>query len=396
MEGANYYGFSVTSGAPPLVQGIPQMTLSNPFPASYPLTQASGKSLGANTGLGDSVSFVKADRPLQHSDRLNVGVQTALPFGVVADITYFFNNTNQFCNSNNYSSSCYTTANLDMIDPRLWFQYGNALNQTVANPFYGLNMPGPLASQKQVSIASLAVPYPQYTGISEIDGVSGASMHYHSLQLKFQRRFERGYSFLAAYNYHQSQDQVYYDSVAQYLNRFTWLDSGLPRHRLVISGSWDLPFGRGRTYFSGTNRLVDALIGGWDLTGLATYQSGAPIKFTSVQITGDPGKNVPAGAYFNPAAVTTLPAYTQETNPWFYSGVNGPRFFNMDASLVKDFHLTERAKFSLRVDAFNVLNNVNWASPNVSPGNPSINGRSTSILNNTFGRQLQLGLRTSF
>jgi hypothetical protein len=48
------------------------------------------------------------------------------------------------------------------------------------------------------------------------------------------------------------------------------------------------------------------------------------------------------------------------------------------------------------MDAFNALNNVNWASPNVSPGNPAINGRSTSILNNTFGRQLQLGLRASF
>jgi hypothetical protein len=142
--------------------------------------------------------------------------------------------------------------------------------------------------------------------------------------------------------------------------------------------------------------LLDGVVGGWDLTGLATFQSGAPIPFTGVQITGDPGKNIPSGAYFNPAAVTTLPAYTEETNPWYYSGVHGPHFFDMDASIVKDFHLTERVKFSLRMDAFNVLNNVNWASPNLNPGDPSIDGRSTSILNNTFGRQLQLGLRASF
>jgi hypothetical protein len=94
--------------------------------------------------------------------------------------------------------------------------------------------------------------------------------------------------------------------------------------------------------------------------------------------------------------VQNLPAYTEETNPWFYSGVNGPHFFNLDASIVKDFHLTERIKFSTRMDAFNALNNVNWASPNLSPGNPAVNGVSTSILNNTFGRQLQLGLRLSF
>ena len=73
LEGANYYGFSVTSGAPSAILGVPQMSLSNPFPASFPLTQATGKSLGVNTGLGDSVSFINPDRPLQHSDRLNVG-----------------------------------------------------------------------------------------------------------------------------------------------------------------------------------------------------------------------------------------------------------------------------------------------------------------------------------
>jgi hypothetical protein len=142
--------------------------------------------------------------------------------------------------------------------------------------------------------------------------------------------------------------------------------------------------------------VTDALAGGWVLTGLLTYQAGAPIKFTNVAIDGNPGENVPAGAYFNPTAVQNLPAYTQETNPWFYSGVNGPHLFNVDASIVKDFHITERVKFSTRMDAFNALNNVNWNAPNLSPGNPAINGRSTSILNNTFGRQLQLGLRLSF
>jgi hypothetical protein len=345
--------------------------------------------------LGDSVSFVNPDRPLQHSDRINVGVQAELPGGIIADVTYFINFTNQMCDST-FSGNCYTTKNVDQMDPRLSFQYGNALNQPVANPFYGLNMQGPLASQKQVSIASLMVPYPQYTGISEIDGVNGANMHYQSLQLRFQKRFSQGYSFLAGYNYHRAQDQVYYDNVAQYLNHWTWSDSGLARHRLTVSGSWSLPFGKGRAYLNSAHFLVDALLGGWDVTGLGTYQSGTPIKFTNVQVTGNPGSNVPSGAYFNPASVQSLPAYTQETNPWYYSGVNGPSFFNIDASIVKDFHLTERLKFSLRMDAFNALNNLNLAAPNLDPGNPSINGRSTSLLNNTFGRQLQLGLRLSF
>jgi hypothetical protein len=63
---------------------------------------------------------------------------------------------------------------------------------------------------------------------------------------------------------------------------------------------------------------------------------------------------------------------------------------------VKDFHPIERITFSLRMDAFNALNGINWAAPNLAPSDPSVNGRSTSLLNNTFGRQLQLGLRLQF
>ena len=171
----------------------------------------------------------------------------------MADVTYFINFTNQICDYD-YSGNCNTTLNVNQMDPRLSYQYKGALDAPVANPFYGLNMPGPLASQKQVSISSLMVPYPQYTGISEVDGVTGGNMHYQSLQIKVQKRFSRGYSFLAGYNYHRSQEQVYYDSVAQYLNNWTWSDAGLARHRLTVSGTWEMPFGRGRSHLSGMNR----------------------------------------------------------------------------------------------------------------------------------------------
>jgi hypothetical protein len=242
----------------------------------------------------------------------------------------------------------------------------------------------------------LMTPYPQYTGITETDGISGALSHYQSLQIKLQKRFAKGYSFLAGYNYHREQDQVYYDSVAQYVNKFTWADGGTPRQRLTMSGTWEMPFGRGRTYLSSMNRLVDAVVGGWNVTGLATLQSGTPIKFAGLNVTGNPGSNIPSGAYFNPSAVINQDPHFEPTSAWFFPGVNGPKFFNIDASIVKDFHLTERFKFSLRMDAFNALNNANYASPNMNPGDPSTFGRSTNLLNNTFGRQLQLGLRLAF
>jgi hypothetical protein len=401
IESPNYYGFQTTTGAPNTIQGVPQMTLSNPFPASNPITPATGNSLGPNTGLGDSVTFVNPNRPLQHSDRINISVQRELPGGIVADVTYFLNFTNELCSSgkSNGNNYCFTSANLDMLNPALTYKYGNALNQVVANPFYNFGtvsqFPGPLRYEPQVAISQLMVPYPQYTGITEVDGTNGANMHYQSLQIKVQRRFSKGVTFLAGYNYHREQDQVYYDSLAQYLNRWSWVDGGNPRHRLTISGSWETPFGKGRAFMNNAPRIVDAALGGWNLTGILTYQSGAPIKFTGVQVIGNPGSNIQPGTYFNTAAFQVLPGFTEETNPWYYPGILGPHFFNVDASLVKNFSITERLKFALRMDAFNALNNANLNAPNMSVGSVQF-GRSTDILANTFGRQLQIGARVSF
>jgi hypothetical protein len=147
-----------TAGIPNAIQGVPQMFLSNPFPSTNPITPATRNSLGANTGLGDRVSFANLKRPYQHSDRYNFSVQRELPTEIVLDVTYFLNFTNQLCSSN----YCFTSANLDMMDPRLSYQYGNALNQVVNNPFItsgvSTRSQAPCRYQPQVTIGSLMVP----------------------------------------------------------------------------------------------------------------------------------------------------------------------------------------------------------------------------------------------
>jgi hypothetical protein len=68
---------------------------------------------------------------------------------------------------------------------------------------------------------------------------------------------------------------------------------------------------------------------------------------------------------------------------------------NIDASLVKAFNITERFRFALRMDSFNVLNNMTWADPDTNV-NSSTFGSSTDVLSNTYGRRTQLGLRVEF
>ena len=101
--------------------------------------------------------------------------------------------------------------------------------------------------------------------------------------------------------------------------------------------------------------------------------------------------------WFDKSVFSIVPAYTARTNPWQYDDLMGPQQYNMDASLVKSFQIVERFRFELRMDVFNVLNNITWnnADANVNSANF---GRSANNdqLTLTYGRRAQLGLRLQF
>ncbi len=384
-------GYTSYTGAPPLVLGVPQMRLQNPFPSSNPVIPAYQKTLGRYTGLGDSITYYLGDRPRQTSDRFNFSVQRQLPQGMVIDVTYYLN----------FSSFVYDTArNINMVDPNIAYQNKDAVNQSVSNPFFNIlpveKFPGPLRFQQNVSILSLMKPYPQYGNIDVIDGQPGGNLRYQSFQLKLQRNFTQGYSLLVGYNYHYEQDQRFYDDRAIYSKQYTWIESPSPRHRLSIAGSWEIPFGKGRQYMTQAPRLLDALVGGWNLTPVATWRSGRFMQFGGLVVNGDPHVSNPGPeGWFNTSAFSPLPAYTPRTNPWLYSGLTGPGQLVVNASIVKAFHMTEKYRFELRMDTFNALNNITWADP-ITNVYSSTFGRSTNQLQNTFGRRAQLGLRVEF
>lgn len=385
--------FSYYNGSYPAVQGVPVMRLSDPWPAAYPLVQTKERELGRYTSLGDSVTFLPEDRPRQHSDRFNLSFQRQLPTGVVVDVTYYLNFSNFLWD---------LTQDLNLVDPRIAYEHKAATNVQVANPFYNIltvdQFPGALRSQRTVPITSLMKPYPQYGNINVTEGQPGGSMRYQSIQIKAQKNFSNGYSFLAGYNYHRQRDQRFYDPIAQYLQEYEWIPSNAARHRLTAAGTWEVPLGRGRKYMGDVPRVLDALLGGWNVTPSLSWRSGRIVRFGALQVTGDPHVDNPDQTqWFNKDAFAILPAFTARTNPWQYDDILGPQQFNMDASLVKSFQLVEGVRFELRMDVFNVLNNINWADPDTNVNSANF-GRSTN--NNqateTFGRRTQLGLRIQF
>ena len=111
--------------------------------------------------------------------------------------------------------------------------------------------------------------------------------------------------------------------------------------------------------------MADALIGGWQITGEFTFTSGDYPRFGNLIVTGNPCQNVPSGYYFNPSAFSVLPAntYVLRTNPLQYSCIIGPSFMDLDATLQKNFHITERVQAQLKMTAYNATNKLNLWRP---------------------------------
>jgi hypothetical protein len=242
-------------------------------------------------------------------------------------------------------------------------------------------------------------------------GVLGAGERYQDLEVKVQKRFSQGYNFLFGYIYIREKTQINnFNDLTMYLNQLAWQDSDQPHHRVSAAGTYELPFGKGKPFLSTLPRVADAVIGGWQITGVLTFTSGSYPRFGNYIVTGNPCQNVPAGYYWNPSAFSVTPAntYVLRTNPMQYSCIAGPSFFDLDASVLKNFHITEKVRAQLKMTAYNATNKLNLGPPDTnindaafgqslyqgSPGGTF--GSQGAVFGNQAGRQVELGFRLMF
>jgi hypothetical protein len=240
-----------------------------------------------------------------------------------------------------------------------------------------------------------------------------AFSNYHALQLEVRRAYSNGLQFQADYTWSKAmgnavgaQGNNQSDLVSWRTLRNKQLDylrSGDDQtQRFVANAVYDLPFGKSRTFFSGAGGMVDRVIGGWTLGGIATWSTGVPFfvasgraTFNSFNAGNNPanlvgisfeefGKNVgiyktPAGIFFiNPDLldITLNSAGKVATSrlkdgllgspaPGTFgnfpiNGLSGPSYFNVDVSVTKRIPITERIRFEVKVTAINVLNYANF------------------------------------
>ena len=401
-----FFGMTGYQNVAPALNGVPQATFSNPFPASNPLVPIPGRSGGGNVGRGGSPllwypkNFQKA-----YDNRINVSLQRQLPGEFVVSLDFFTNIGNKLYNQA-----------LNNTDPKILQAYSpDYLSTAVSNPFYHYGsqtlVPGSYYNQQKLPLSSLLSKYPFYGPLYEI-GQRGASENYKDLEVRVQKRFSKGYNFLFGYIYIREKLQINnFNDATLYSNTLQWQDSNQPHHRFNTAGTLELPVGQNKWLLSRVSAPVNTIIGGWQVTGLLSYTSGDYPRFGNLIVNSDPCKNVPSGSYFNPAAFSPLPAntYVMRSNPLQYNCIIGPTFVNLDATLQKNIHLTERVQAQVKLNAYNALNKLNLADPDVTVTDTGLFGRAiyqgspagefggqTATYGNQAGRQLEIGARILF
>ena len=240
------------------------------------------RSLGLATSLGQAVNTVPIERQNTRARRYAVSLQRELPGRAVAEVAFVRNENYDVrvasVELNPVPREYLTTRN--QRDPAV----DSFLSAQVPNPFRGL-LPGTGLNGATVERQQLLRPFPHFTSLlsERYDGEAT----YNSLQLRIERRFSQGYTVNGSYTFSRLTEAV------SLLNP---TDSGLEHrrsrddypHRLVISGIYELPVGRGRRFLTDARGLLDALVGGWQVQGIYQYQSGRPLAWGNVAYFGDP------------------------------------------------------------------------------------------------------------
>jgi hypothetical protein len=412
-------GYSESTGVLGPLAGLPRSYLSDPYPTGgaypNPVIQAVGSSLGGYTDLGNSWNFYDGNvYKVPINDRFNFNVQRELPDQFRLDVTEFLmfeHNAQDGSMWGGYGNGVSATGNTpmlhnyNMMNPMYSYQYQGLLNTNVPNPFYNNAlitpqiMPGPLRTEATVPLSQLLQPYPQY-GSLDLWGWPGNRDHYYGTAISVTRPFAHGWTFLGTYNYSIQNHTDYYNDIATYNNKLTMFDRGLPRHNLRMSGTYQLPFGRGRTYFSTAPKWVDEVIGGWATSQIFYFMSGDLLGFPETGMVCDPRNNIPSGYWFNPSCLTVAPSYTIATAPPYYEGLRGPHFWQLDSTVAKTFNINERFNLEFRLEMYNTPNSFIPADPNIGVSNGPIDGKSTAEAGGSnganYGRELQGSLRLHF
>ena len=253
---------------------------------------------------------------------------------------------------------------------------------------------------------------------AEITGLG--TYKYDSLQARLDRRFNRGLQVGVAYTFSKNMgiagnedgDGSPAIGIPEFYN-LNWARTTLDRtHNLQIHGIVELPFGRGKKWINAG--LGAALLGGWQINGIASMYTGQPFTITapgtSLNAPGNTqradlvkstvtklGGAGPRQKFYDPTA------FAEVTDVRFgtagFNLLNSPGTFNLDAGLFRSFSITERFTIQFRAEAFNSTNTPHFTAPNANVSSSSfmeVGGVRGQGRDGIDERVFRFGLRMAF
>ena len=397
-------------------------TLPNPPvpPDHLPLAAHRDPSLGGSLQI-----YVPASHDPYVAIR-SIEIERELPWNMMVDIGYVGSDGRHLAGD--------TFRNFSYVHTADKIKYQTGINATVPITDY---FSGATAAALQKIYGSSTLPrslllsdYPAFPGLTTQTVYNGSS-DYNGMNLKVQKRLSHGLNFIAAYTFSKKIDSasvaqlasqlldpihtsrpglvggrigagtgpqtlggLYQDYDNEAMDRTVAVDD--ITHMFNMAATYDLPIGRQKNLLRNVSRPVDAVLGGWRLTGNFAAQSGVPLHVSGPcngltcfpNLIGNPALSKSRSRVDQEAdwinAAAFQPAYGSDQSFWanpnpndprwwqfgtsgaYLPGLRAPGFWNIDTSLVKEFHITESRYLQFRWEMFNALNHQNLGLPNTS------------------------------
>ena len=395
----------------PFLQTVNQRNLDNINPA---FVLAKGPTvapipLTPDAGLGQGVFSVDSGLGSGYAQQWNLAIQQELSRNFVFEVAYA---------GSKITHIGIPDTNINQLTAEQ-LSLGSALLQRVPNPYFGKIPRSSSLGDPTIPRGQLLKPYPRFTAVSFYRNNVG-NTNYNALQVKLEKRFASGFSFLISYTRSKLIDDAssVFDAsiltgpvanypVADSFNRRLERDlsAGDIPNVFVASYVYELPFGPGRRFdprgFSGK------LLRGWELAGVVTFQSGIPLAVTQatnfnafagfgtqrpnrVANPELPSDERSTAQFFNTAAFLVAPQFTlgsSSRNP-----VRGPNYQNVDLALIKRTYVREQMNVEFRAETFNLTNTPPLNAPNVVLGTPGFG----TITSAGDPRVIQFALKFNF
>jgi hypothetical protein len=343
---------------------------------------------------------------MPHIHQYNATISREITSDLMVEVSYVGSQTRDLSVANGRAINEISAA--DMAKGQAYLQ------QPVPNPFAGL-LPGTTRNGPTIQRQELLRPYPAFGGITE-NSFSVGKGWYNSLQFIVRKRVSYGLSLLSSYTFSRTMEQNEFLNAQDAAPVTEVTDYNRP-HIWQFSGTYELPFGRGKSFGRNMGSALDQIVGGWQVNWNFNSQSGKPLDepgaLEPIPGTSAVLSNPTPDRWFNTCFVDTSgtlqhclpgespvwrqrPSFTLRTTPNRFSDIQVPWRPTLDASAFKRFALPGRFRFELRAEAFNLTNVSIFDVPNLTASSSNFGTIPNPRKSIYFPRNVQIGLKLFF